>query len=43
MEIKGSDPDAPKTVEVEVTSSSIDPATHIQTIETNYGTLTLNT
>lgn len=43
VEIKGSDPDAPKTVEVEVTSSSIDPATHIQTIETNYGTLTLNT
>lgn len=42
--IKGSDPDAPDTVEVRVTSSTFDPSNpHIQIIETNYGTLTLDT
>ncbi len=44
MAIKGSDPDAPDTVEVRVTSSTFDPSNpHIQIIETNYGTLTLDT
>ena len=42
--IKGSDPDAPDTVEVRVISSTFDPSNpHIQIIETNYGTLTLDT
>lgn len=42
--IKGSDPDAPDTVEVRVVSSTFDPSNpHIQIIETNYGTLTLDT
>ena len=42
--IKGSDPDAPDTVEVRVTSSTFDPSNpHIQIIETNYGSLTLDT
>ena len=41
--IKGSDPDAPDTVEVRVISSTFDPSNpHIQIIETNYGTLTLD-
>ena len=44
MAIKGSDPDAPDTVEVRVISSTFDPSNpHIQIIETNYGTLTLDT
>lgn len=42
--IKGSAPDAPDTVEVRVISSTFDPSNpHIQIIETNYGTLTLDT
>ena len=42
--IKGSAPDAPDTVEVRVVSSTFDPSNpHIQIIETNYGTLTLDT
>ena len=42
--IKGSGPDAPDTVEVRVISSTFDPSNpHIQIIETNYGTLTLDT
>lgn len=42
--IKGSDPDAPDTVEVRIISSTFDPSNpHIQIIETNYGTLTLDT
>lgn len=42
--IKGSDPDAPDTVEVRVISSTFDPSNpHFQIIETNYGTLTLDT
>lgn len=42
--IKGSDPDAPDTVEVRVISSTFAPSNpHIQIIETNYGTLTLDT
>ena len=41
--IKNGDPDAPNSVDVKILSSTTDPNTHIQTIVTNYGTLTLDT
>lgn len=41
--IKGTGSNAGKTVNVQISSDSTDATTHIQTIETNYGTLTLNT
>lgn len=44
LNVAGSDPDAPDTVEVRVISSTFDPSNpHFQIIETNYGTLTLDT
>ena len=41
--IKNGDPDASNNVDVKILSSTTDPNTHIQTIVTNYGTLTLDT
>ena len=41
--IKNGDPDASNNVDVQILSSTTDPNTHIQTIVTNYGTLTLDT
>ena len=41
--IKNGDPDASNSVDVKILSSTTDPNTHIQTIVTNYGTLTLDT
>lgn len=44
VEVTGNDPDASKSVTVEVLSSTFDPNNpHIQIIKTNYGTLTLDT
>ena len=41
--IKNGDPDASNNVDVKILSSTTDPNTHIQTIVTKYGTLTLDT